>query len=171
MSQVARAVGISRQGLYQHFASRAALLLALVEHVDAHEDLATEIARVEAAPDGAGKVRAWAEMQVRRNPRIAALARALDQSRHEDEAAFGAWRDRSQNRLRGATAIVQQLRAEGGVHPTWSVGDAAALLWELVSFRVWDDLVNEAGMPPGRYVQVVTTTALAALAAPVPPDR
>jgi AcrR family transcriptional regulator len=169
MSQVARAVGISRQGLYLHFASRAALLLALVEHVDANEDLATEIARVEGAPDGAGQVRAWAEMQVRRNPRIAALARALDQARHEDGAAAAAWRDRSDNRARGATAIVERLRREGRMHPSWGVGDAAALLWELVSFRVWDDLVNEAGMSPGRYVDIVTATALAALAAPVPP--
>jgi AcrR family transcriptional regulator len=166
MSAVARAVGISRQALYLHFPSRAALLLALVEHVDAHEDLAGEIARVEAAPDGPGQVRAWVEMQVRRNPRIAPLARALDQARREDDAAAAAWRDRSQNRLRGATAIVRRLQDEGRVGRGWSSGDAATLLWELVSFRVWDDLVNEARMPPARYVDVVTATALAALAAP-----
>jgi hypothetical protein len=106
-------------------------------------------------------------MQVRRNPRIAPLARALDQARREDEAAAAAWRDRSQNRLRGATAIVQRLQAEGRVHRGWSTGEATALLWELVSFRVWDDLVNEARLSPARYVEVVTATALAALAAPV----
>ena len=105
-------------------------------------------------------------MQVRRNPRIAPLARALDQARREDEAAAAAWHDRSQNRLRGATAIVARLQAEGRVHRGWSSGDAATLLWELVSFRVWDDLVNDARMPPARYVDVVTATALAALAAP-----
>ena len=171
MSHVARAVGISRQAVYLHFPSRAALLLALVEHVDAHENLAEEIVRVETAPDGAGQVRAWAEMQARRNPRIATLARALDQARREDEAAAVAWRDRSQNRVRGATAIVQRLRADGRVHRDWSTDDAAALLWELVSFRVWDDLVNEAHLPPGRYVDVVTATALAALAAPVQEPR
>lgn len=35
MSEVARATGISRQALYLHFPDRSALLLALVEHVDA----------------------------------------------------------------------------------------------------------------------------------------
>ena len=167
MSEVARAVGISRQAVYLHFPSRTALLLALVEHVDAKEDLAEEIAKVEAAPDGPAQVRAWVGMQVRRNPRIAPLARALDQARREDEAAAAAWRDRSQNRLRGATAIVLRLEAEGGVHRSWSSGDAATLLWELVSFRVWDDLLNEARMTPARYADVVTTTVLTALAAPL----
>jgi hypothetical protein len=37
----------------------------------------------------------------------------------------------------------------------------------LVSFRVWDDLVNEAGMAPERYAEIVTTAVLATLAAPV----
>jgi hypothetical protein len=32
---------------------------------------------------------------------------------------------------------------------------------------VWDDLVNEAGLTPARYAEIVTTTVLAALAAPV----
>lgn len=168
MSELARKVGISRQALYLHFPSRTTLLLALVEHVDEREDLADEVARVEAAPDGPAHVRAWVEMQARRNPRIAPLARALDQARHEDDAAAAAWTDRSRNRLRGATAIVARLRAEQLLHRSWTAADAATLLWELVSFRVWDDLVNEAGMSPRRYVDVTTATALAALAAPVP---
>lgn len=167
MSELAREVGISRQALYLHFPSRTALLLALVEFVDEREDLAGEVARIEAAPDGPAQVRAWVEMQARRNPRIASLARALDQARHEDDAAAAAWADRSLNRRRGATAIAARLRSENLVHRTWTVADAATLLWELVSFRVWDDLVNEAGMSPRRYVDVTTATALAALAAPV----
>ena len=117
MSEVARATGISRQALYLHFPDRAALLLALVEHVDAREDLAGAIAKVAAAGDGAAQVRAWVEMQASRNPRIAALARALDQSRHEDDSTTVAWRDRTANRMRAATAIVQRLRREGGRAP------------------------------------------------------
>src|SRR5678815_3405277 len=87
MSAIARATGVSRQALYLHFPERASLLLALVEHVDEREDLQAEVALVLASPDGRAQVRAWAEMQVRRNPRIAAVARALDQSRHADDPA------------------------------------------------------------------------------------
>ena len=167
VAEVARATGISRQAVYLHFPDRSALLLALVEHVDDREDLPAGIAAVEAAPDGPAQVRAWVEMQARRNPRIAPLARALDQSRHGDDAATAAWRDRTGGRMRGATAIVQRLRRERRVHRSWTTAEAATLLWELASFRVWDDLVNEAGLAPARYAEIVTTAVLATLAAPV----
>jgi hypothetical protein len=42
-----------------------------------------------------------------------------------------------------------------------------SLVKQHVSFRVWDDLVNEAGMAPERYAEIVTTAVLATLAAPV----
>lgn len=167
MSELARAVGISRQALYLHFPDRVSLLLALVTHIDEHEDLQAGVDAVQAAPDAAGQIHAWAQMQARRNPRIAPLARTLDQARHTDRPAAAAWRDRTGNRMRGAAAIITRLRQEGRLHPSWTTAEAATLLWELTSFRVWDDLVNESGLAPDRYVAIVTATALAALASPL----
>jgi hypothetical protein len=69
--------------------------------------------------------------------------------------------------MRGAVAIVDRLRAEGRLDLSWAPDEAAKLIWELTSFRVWDDLVTEAGLAPERYVEIVTTAALAALASPV----
>ena len=169
MSELARAVGISRQALYLHFPDRAALLLALVAHVDEQEDLQAGIEALEAAPDAAAQVRAWVHIQSWRNPRIAPFARALDQTRRSDDAVARAWRDRAGNRMRGAIAIVRRLRKEGRLDRSWRTGEAEALLWELTSFRVWDDLVNEAELNPERYVEIITTTALAAFANPVRP--
>ena len=169
MSELARAVGISRQALYLHFADRAALLVALVEHVDEREDLAAGVAAVEAAPDAAAKIRTWVVMQASRNPRIAPFARALAQVRHTDPAVALAWRNRMQNRMRGASGIVAHLAAEGGLHPSWTADEAAVLLWELASFQVWDDVVNDAALEPDRYVEIVVATALTALAGPVSP--
>jgi hypothetical protein len=53
------------------------------------------------------------------------------------------------------------------VHRAWTNTEATAVVWELLSFRVWDDLVNEAGMTPKRYAEIVTTAVLATLSAPV----
>jgi AcrR family transcriptional regulator len=167
MSELARAVGISRQALYLHFPDRTSLLLALVAHVDDREDLQAGMAAIETTPDGAGQVRAWAEMQSWRNPKIAPFARALDQVRYADQAASAAWRDRTDNRMRGAVAITTRLCEDGRLHPSWDTKEAATLLWELTSFRVWDDLVNESGLKPDRYAEIITTAALAALASPV----
>ena len=167
MSELARAVGISRQALYLHFPDRASLLLALVAYVDKSEDLEAGIAAVETAPDAAGQIRAWAQMQSWRNPKIAPFARALDQVRYTDQAASAAWRDRTGNRMRGAAAIITRLGEEGRLHPSWDGSEAVALLWELTSFRVWDDLVSESGLKPDRYAEIITTAALAALASPI----
>jgi AcrR family transcriptional regulator len=171
MSAIARAAGISRQALYLHFADRDELLQALVAHVD-REQLQAGVAAVQAAGDAAGMIRAWARMQTWHNPKIAAIARALDSTRHTDPAAAAAWRDRTGNRMRGALSIIQRLRDEQRLHPAWATAEAATLLWELTSFHVWDDLVNEAQIPPGRYIEIITTTALNALGAPLArPDQ
>ena len=47
--------------------------------------------------------------------------------------------------MRGAVAIVDRLRAEGQLDLSWALDEAAKQIWELTSFRVWDDLVTEAG--------------------------
>jgi AcrR family transcriptional regulator len=172
MSAIARAAGISRQALYLHFADHAELLQALVAHLDDREQLQAGIAAVQQAGDAAGQIRAWAHMQTWHNPRIAAIARALDSTRHTDPSAAGAWRDRTSNRMRGALSIIQRLREEGRLHPTWTTAEAAALLSELTSFHVWDDLVTDAQIPPGRYIEIITATALSALGAPLArPDQ
>ena len=167
VSAIARAAGISRQAVYLHFPDRASLLIALVAQVDEQEDLRPWLDAIEAAPDAAAQIHAWARMQADRNPRIAPVARALDLVRHADQPASQAWRDRTDNRMRGAVAIVDRLRSEGRLHLSWTTEEAAALLWELISFRVWDDLVNERGLAPDRYVDIVSAGALAALAGPV----
>jgi AcrR family transcriptional regulator len=169
MSALARTVGISRQALYLHFPDRAQLLLALVADIDEKEQLQAGSAAVREAADAAGAIRAWARMQACRNPKIAAAARALNDTRHADPAAAAAWADRTGNRMRGAISIVERLRAEGRLDPTWPATEAAALLWELTSFRVWDDLVNDARIAPDRYVEIITAAALGTLGAPVTP--
>ena len=71
--------------------------------------------------------------------------------------------------MRGAVSIIERLRAEGRLDPTWTPAEAAVLLWELTSFHVWDDLVNDAQIPPDRYIEIITAAALSALGAPVTP--
>ena len=169
MSALARAAGISRQALYLHFPDRAQLLLAFVAHIDDQERLQAWITAIREAGDAASQIRAVARMQARRNPSFAAVARALDDTRHTDPAAAAAWADRTANRMAGATRITERLRAEGRLDPTWTIAEAAALLWELTSFRVWDDLVNDGQIAPDRYVEIITAAALSTLGAPVTP--
>ena len=63
--------------------------------------------------------------------------------------------------MRGAAAIIARLREEGRAPPELEDREAATLLWELTSFRVWDDLVNESGLAPDRHAETVNVTATA----------
>ena len=167
MSALARAVGISRQALYLHFPDRTQLLLALVAHAGEQEQLQAGVDAVTQAPDAAAAIRAWADLQARGRHKLAPVARVLDGTRHADPSASAAWADRAAHRMRIATSITERLRAEGRLDPSWTTAEAAALLWELNSFHVWDDLVNDAQIAPDRYAEIINTTALSALSAPI----
>lgn len=167
MSALARGVGISRQALYLHFPDRAQLLLALVARVDEQEQLQADVAAVTQAPDAASAIRAWAHLQARRRPTFAPVARALASTRHADPSSSAAWADRAGYRMRLAASIIERLREEGRLDPAWTTAEAAALLWELNSFHVWDDLVNGAQIAPDRYAEIITAAALSALGAPI----
>ncbi len=167
MSALSRAVGISRQALYLHFPDRTQLLLALVAHAGEQEQIEAGMAAVTQAPDAATAIRAWASLQAQRRPRLAPAARALADTRHGDPSASAAWTDRAAYRMRVATSIVERLREEGRLDPTWTTSEAAALLWELNSFHVWDDLVNGAQVAPDRYAEIITAAALGALGGPI----
>jgi hypothetical protein len=46
---------------------------------------------------------------------------------------------------------IKRLHAEGQLDPAWTTTEATQpLLWELTSFHVWDDLVNDAQVVPDR---------------------
>ena len=171
MSALASEVGISRQALYLHFADRASLMLALVERVDDQEDITAWLGHVWTAPDGVTKLRRVFEMQAGRNPRIAGVVRSLDHARRTDPASEEAWRDRMNRRLGGMTAIAESLIADGHVDPSWSLEEAALLIWQMASFHAWDDLVTDRGIPPERYIELMLHTTLTALATARAPER
>jgi AcrR family transcriptional regulator len=61
ISDIARAAGISRQAVYLHLASRAALLAATTLYVDERLGLEQRLARSRAAGSGAGRQDAYIE--------------------------------------------------------------------------------------------------------------
>lgn len=169
MSAVAREVGLSRQAVYFHFPDRSSLLVALARHIDDQRGLQDWVARIEAAGGGVERLRELARMQAARNPQIAQVARAIDGARHRDPAAAAAWRDQTEDRRRGCDDLVTPaLLDEGVVHASWPRDAVTTLVWELTSFRVWDDLVNEAALPDEHYVHLVVAAVTGALAQPFP---
>jgi len=156
MAEIAKAAGMSRQAVYLHFADRADLLLALVRHTHEKFGVAQEIRKVEEAPTGIAAMREWVSLQVRLNPVIWPVARALEVVRRTDEAAERGWQDRQAHRLESCRQIAERLYKEAALRPSISQDAAADELWSIASLRTWEDLVLGRGWTAAEYEKRIT---------------
>jgi AcrR family transcriptional regulator len=163
MAEIASAAKLSRQAVYLHFADRADLLIALVQHVDDKLGLTDDIQRLRSAPTGVAAITDMVAMQARRNPALWAVARALDAVRRTDAAAERSWQDRLDARLQGCRAMIAQLAAEGNLRKGLPAEVATDLLWTFTSLRTWEDLVQQRGWPAEKYQRHMTQLLLEAL--------
>jgi AcrR family transcriptional regulator len=163
MAEIAGAARVSRQAVYLHFADRAALMLALVRHVDEKRNLEKELRKIREAPNAWAGIRAMVSLQARLNPGLWAIARAMDAVRRTDEAAERGWQDRLQHRLEGCRQMIARLHKEGKLRRGLDPAVAADLLWSITSLRMWEDLVLERGWSRRRYERHITSLLLAAL--------
>ena len=163
MAEIGRAARVSRQAVYLHFADRADLMLALVQHVDEKRNLEAGLRRVQGAPNALAAIREMVALQARSNPGVWAVARALDAVRRTDAAAERGWQDRLQHRLEGCRHIIARLQQEGKLRRGLEASAAADLLWSITSLRMWEDLVLERGWSARRYKRHVSILLLGAL--------
>jgi AcrR family transcriptional regulator len=94
MRDIAEVAGISRQAVYDHFGSRAKLLVATTHYVDEIRGLKERRRRFQAATTRVERLEAYVEFWGNYIPEIYGMARALLAVRETDEAADAAWDDR-----------------------------------------------------------------------------
>jgi AcrR family transcriptional regulator len=155
MGAVAERAGVSRRALYLHFASRAELLLALHEHVDAELDLGASLEPVFAAPDALTALEEFAAHLARYHPRIVAIDLALLRVRDDDpdvavlvEEGMQAWHD-------GCRSIAQRLADEARLADPWTVDTAADLIWSHMFPETLERLTVDRGWSTERYGQLL----------------
>jgi AcrR family transcriptional regulator len=151
LAEVAKAARVSRQALYLHFADRAALFVAVVQHADEQRGIPEAVQRLRDMRSGLAALREMAAMQARFNPTIWPLARVLDGVRRQNDAAEQSWQDRLAARHRGCGALVARLASEGVLRPGLRQEIATDLLWTMTSLRAWEDLVLLRGWTPEDY--------------------
>jgi AcrR family transcriptional regulator len=152
MRDVAEAAGVSRQAVYDHFGSRAELMVATVRYGDEVLELDERLRRYRAATGGVQRLEAFVEFWGNYLPEIHGIARALLAARETDEAVAAAWDDRMRVVHEACRDIVERLCQDGALAPGWSLEEAADLLWSVLSVRNWESLVLERGWPASRYV-------------------
>ena len=156
LSDVASRASVSRQAVYLHFGDRAALLVALVTHMDDTLDLRGSLAAVQGAQDGAALLEAAMLLNTTFWGQVAPVARVLEAAQHTDEALGTAWRDRMKRRRAAFRAMVETLHRRGELADGWTIDDAAATLYAVAHFDTWRELVDELGWSDDHYVQSMT---------------
>jgi AcrR family transcriptional regulator len=152
MSDVAGAAGVSRQAVYDHFGSRADLMVATVRHGDEVLGLDGRLRRYRAATGGTERLGAFVEFWGNYVPEIHGIARALLSARENDEAVAAAWDDRMGVVYEACRDIVERLHRDGMLASGWSLDEAADVLWTMLSIRNWESLVLEREWSVRRYV-------------------
>ena len=170
LADVAKAARVSRQALYLHFKDRAALFLAVAQHVDDKRGLPEAIRGLQQASTGLDALRLVAATRATLNPEIWPLARILDRVRGEDSAAEITLQNRRMKRLGSCRMIVEQLARDGSLRTGLEPAIAADLLWALTSLRTWEDLVLVRGWTATQYEERLVATLLRVLTNTPAPD-
>jgi AcrR family transcriptional regulator len=159
MGDIARAVGISRQAVYLHFASRTELLVAATRYLDETLDVDRRLAPSRAATSGAERLALFIDCWGHYIPEIYGVAKALLLARDSDEAAAVAWNDRMLAMRDGCRAAIEALHAEGNLAPDWTPKRATDALWTMLLVPSWENLTVECGWSTRQYVRWMKTVA------------
>lgn len=159
VSDIAHAVGISRQAVYLHFGSRTELLIAAVRYADQVRGRDERLRRLCASTGGLAILEALIDFWVKYIPEIYGLAKALLQVRDTDEAAAAAWNDRMADLRSGCSAAIECLRCDGLLVDDWPPEKAVDVLMSLISIRVWEYLVVESGWSQVECIDAMHTAA------------
>ena len=157
MSDSARAVGISRQAVYLHFASRTELMIATMSYVDEVKGLYERLNQLQSAQSGAELMDILVEIWGNYIPEIYGLAKAMLMTKDSDEAMAAAWN----NSLGCISDVCQQtidlLAREGKLAPVWSVADATDMFVTVVSIPNWEQLNKECNWSNEQYINSIKT--------------
>ncbi|MFY2563199.1 TetR/AcrR family transcriptional regulator [Corallococcus terminator] len=159
MSDIAREAGLSRQAVYLHFGTRAALLIATTLYLDELKDVRARLVPSRTARSGVERLDAYVGAWADYIPEIRGVAKALMAMGDTDEEAAEAWRKRMEDMREGCAAAVEALRADGTLSPDFTPGEATDLLWTLLSVRNWEHLTLERGYAQRRYKDLLLRTA------------
>ncbi len=152
MRDVAEAAGVSRQAVYDHFGSRAKLLVETTHYVDEVRGLEERRRRFREATTGVGRLEAHVEFWGNYIPEVYGMAKALLAVRETDEAAAAAWDDRMGAVRESCRTTIEALHRDGMLAPEWSRDVAVDLMWTMLSIRNWEQLTTECGWSTNQYV-------------------
>ena len=163
MSDIAKAVGISRQALYLHYPTRAELLIATTKHIDTVKKVNQRLELSRTAGSGVERLHFFIKAWGGYIPEIHGISVALRNMRKNDKAAAEAWDDRMQAVRHGCQAAVVAIAKDGKLKFDLSEQIATDILWTLLTIENWEKLVINCGWLQSAYEEKMIELAETAL--------
>ena len=151
MSDIATAVGISRQALYLHYPTRAELLIATTKHIDKVKKVNQRLELSRAAGSGVERLHFFIKAWGGYIPEIHGISVALRNMRENDKAAAEAWDERMQAVRHGCQAAVRAIEKDGKLKSDLSEQVATDILWTLLTVENWERLVLDCTWSQSEY--------------------
>ena len=151
MSDIATAVGISRQALYLHYPTRAELLIATTKHIDKVKKVNQRLELSRAAGSGIERLHFFIKAWGGYIPEIHGMSVALRNMRENDKAAAEAWDERMQAVRHGCQAAVRAIEKDGKLKSDLSEQVATDILWTLLTVENWEKLVLDCAWSQSAY--------------------
>ena len=151
MSDIATAVGISRQALYLHYPTRAELLIATTKHIDKVKKVNQRLELSRAAGSGIERLHFFIKAWGGYIPEIHGMSVALRNMRENDKAAAEAWDERMQAVRHGCHAAVRAIEKDGKLKSDLSEQVATDILWTLLTVENWERLVLDCTWSQSEY--------------------
>jgi AcrR family transcriptional regulator len=151
MSDIATAVGISRQALYLHYPTRAELLIATTKHIDKVKKVNQRLELSRAAGSGIERLHFFIKAWGGYIPEIHGISVALRNMRENDKAAAEAWDERMQAVRHGCQAAVRAIEKDGKLKSDLSEQVATDILWTLLTVENWERLVLDCTWSQSEY--------------------
>ncbi len=153
MTDIAGAVGITRQALYLHFATRAELLMAATQYLDEIKGAESRLAPSREATGGVARLDEFVSAWANYIPEIYGLAKALLAMQESDDVAAAVWNQRMHDMKEGCAAAVDALAADGSLTSSLSADEATDLMWTMLSVRNWEVLTRDCQWSQTFYVE------------------
>ena len=151
MSDIATAVGISRQALYLHYPTRAELLIATTKHIDKAKKVNQRLELSRAAGSGVERLHFFIKAWGGYIPEIHGMSVALRNMRENDKAAAEAWDERMQAVRHGCQVAVRAIEKDGKLKSDLSEQVATDILWTLLTVENWGKLVLDCAWSQSEY--------------------
>jgi AcrR family transcriptional regulator len=156
---VAKAAGVSRKTVFTAVGSKVDLLRVAVDWAVAGDDLPVALAdravlrHLLDQPDPSVLLTGWARIQAEIGARVAALSRALEVAAGTDDEARSLLAQLQSQRLDGACAIVERLRALDALAADLTYQEAIDLAWLATDAALFDRLVRVRGWSTTRFAE------------------